>query len=43
MYKDLVFIKRYWDEYKKLILQGVDNLKIISLRDSIKETIKYKW
>ena len=40
MDKDQEFLKRYWDEYKKLILQGTDDLKIISLRDSIKETIK---
>ena len=40
MDKDKEFLKKYWDEYRRLILQGRDDSKIISLRDSIKDTIK---
>ena len=40
MDKDREFLKKYWDEYRRLILQGRDDSKIISLRDSINDTIK---
>ena len=40
MDKDKEFLNKYWEEYKKLILQGRDDSKIISFRDSIKDTIK---
>ncbi len=40
MDKDQEFLKRYWNEYKRLILQGRDDSKIISFRDCIKDTIK---
>tara|TARA_Y100000589_G_scaffold276646_1_gene271239 strand:- start:1208 stop:1774 length:567 start_codon:yes stop_codon:yes gene_type:complete len=40
MDKDQEFLKAYWNEYKKLILQGRDDSKIISFRDCIKDTIK---
>ena len=40
MDKDKEFLNKYWEEYNKLILQGRDDSEIISLRDSIQDTIK---
>ncbi len=40
MDKDKEFLKEYWEEYRKLIMQGKNDSKIISFRDSIKDTIK---
>ncbi len=40
MDEDKEFLKKYWEEYRRLILQGSDDSKIISFRDSIKETLE---
>ena len=40
MEKDKQFLDKYWEEYKRLITERRDDLKIISFRDSIKDTIK---
>ena len=40
MDEDKEFLKRYWEEYRRLIFQGRDDSKIISFRDSIKETVE---
>ena len=37
---DKEFLKKYWEEYRRLIFQGRDDSKIISFRDSIKETVE---
>lgn len=39
MDKDKEFLNKYWQEYEKLIIKDRDDSKIISFRDSIKDTI----
>ena len=39
MDSDREFIKKYWDEYKKLIIDDRNDAEIISFRDAIKDTV----
>ena len=42
MNADEEFLKNYWEEYTKLIIECKEDEKIISFRDAIKETISSK-
>ncbi len=39
---DKKFLNKYWDEYKKLIINDRNDSEIISLRNAIKETVNKK-